>query len=118
MASLLFVDDDPEQLHIWELVLAASGHEVRTARSTGDALRELSASPPDVMMMDLWLPRLADGLSLIRSAGEQGYTGKIVVLSGWPDDFYGRPEADRVARTLVKPVPTQMLLDLLRELVP
>ena len=42
---------------------------------------------------------------------------KIVVLSGWPDDLYGRPEETCVEQILLKPVPPAVLLETLRRLL-
>jgi CheY-like chemotaxis protein len=106
--NVLIVDDDPSQLRLWSLILGAAGHEVRTAASRGEAQAELSGRAPDVLLMDLRMPRAEDGFALIRAAA--GCAGKILVLSGWPEDLDGRPEAGQVARVLLKPIRTAELL--------
>lgn len=109
--NVLVVDDDRAQLRLWSLILAAAGHDVRTAASRREAQAELAERPPDVLLMDLRMPRMEDGFALIRAAS--GCGGKIVVLSGWPEDLEGRPEAEQVARVLLKPIPTAALLEAL-----
>ena len=111
--NVLVVDDDRAQLRLWSLILAAAGHDVRTAASRREAQAELAERPPDVLLMDLRMPRMEDGFALIRAAS--GCGGKIVVLSGWPEDLEGRPEAEQVARVLLKPIPTAALLEALRK---
>ncbi len=111
--NVLIVDDDPSQLRLWSLILAAAGHDVRTAASRCEAQAELSARAPDVLLMDLRMPRTEDGFALIRAAS--ACAGKIVVLSGWPEDLDGRPEAEQVARVLLKPIPTAALLEAVTE---
>lgn len=106
--NVLIVDDDPAQLRLWSLILASAGHRVTTS-SPEDAEKRLSVNPPDVLLMDLRMPRAEDGFALIRAASS--HPGKIFVLSGWPEDLDGRPEARHVTRVLLKPVPTAALLD-------
>ena len=109
--NVLIVDDDPSQLRLWTLILAAAGHDVRTAGSRREAQVELAERAPDVLLMDLRMPRTEDGFALIRAAAT--CPGKIVVLSGWPEDLEGRPEAAQVARVLLKPIRTAALLEAL-----
>lgn len=112
--NVLIADDDTTQLRLWTLILTAAGHRVRAAASAGEAQAQLSADPPDVLLMDLRMPRAEDGLALIRAAASQ--PARILVLSGWPEDLEGRPEARHVARVLAKPIRTAVLLEALRSL--
>ena len=114
MARVLVVEDDPDQLHVRVQLLEFARHEVRPASSLAEAISLLAEFGPEVMVMDLRLPELEDGLRLIRAAGQT--TPRIVVVSGWPEDLEGRPEANRVARILHKPAPTRILLDIIRQL--
>jgi CheY-like chemotaxis protein len=114
MTRILLVDDDAEQVLVWRQLLELAGHAVLSAGSGADAVRLLSAGQPDVLLMDLCLPKMSDGLSLIRAAAGQPHPPRIVVLSGWPEDLYDRPEAALVARILIKPVATPVLLETLK----
>ena len=114
MARLLVVDDDPAQIKIWRLLLEASGHEVESAESLEAALAQLAAVAPDVLIMDLRLPELKEGLVLIRQAGERNAT-RILVMSGWPRDLETLPEGELVCRVLAKPVRPATLLRTIKE---
>lgn len=116
MARLLLVDDDPAQIKIWRLLLEASGHQIETAETLPRAIEKLSMVAPDILLMDLRLPELKDGLTLIRKARETADT-KIVVLSGWPQDLESLPEQKFVHRVLGKPVRPNTLLRHISELV-
>ena len=78
----------------------------------------------DLLIMDLRFLNCAgvadprEGLALIRRIRERGSKIPVVVLSGWPDDLYGRPEERMVSRVMPKPVPTRDLLAAIAELVP
>jgi two-component system, chemotaxis family, CheB/CheR fusion protein len=114
MARLLLVDDDPGQIQCWRLLLENSGHRIETAGTLAHAMEELSSGAPDVLVMDLRLPDLKDGLALIRRAGERAST-RIVVLSGWPQDLESLPERKLVQRVLAKPVKLPALLRAISE---
>ena len=114
MARLLFVDDDPDQIKMWRLVLEGAGHQLEIAETLPQAIQKLAAGP-DILLMDLWLPDLKDGLDLIRVAGGRE-SPRLIVLSGWPQDLEGRPEAKLVDRVLAKPVRPPSLLRAIAEL--
>jgi CheY-like chemotaxis protein len=117
MPRILLVDDDPDQLRIRAELLELDGHTAATARTAGEALAALPDFRPEVMLMDLRLPALNDGLYLIRAAREHAPDLRIVVLSGWPDELYEHPEALHVSRVLMKPARIPQLLETLRSLV-
>jgi DNA-binding NarL/FixJ family response regulator len=66
---------------------------------------------PDVLVMDLRLPKLKDGLSLIRSVDELHLAAKIIVLSGWTEELCDLPEEKLVCRVLGKPIRNEHLLE-------
>jgi CheY-like chemotaxis protein len=114
MARLLLVEDEAAHLNLWRAALANSGHRVEIAQTAEQAIEQL-APPPDLLIMDLRLPELKDGLRLIRKAGESGSI-RMLVLSGWPDDLELLPERKLVHRILVKPVKVPALLIAISEL--
>ena len=117
MCRLLIADDDAQQLAIRKLLLEAAGHEVTVAETAPEARRLLAELHPDVLVMDLCLPKLRDGLSLIRSVGEQSLTAKIIVLSGWTEKLCDLPEEKLVACVLGKPIRNGLLLEAIRAAV-
>jgi CheY-like chemotaxis protein len=64
-ATILVVDDHPQNLKLVRLVLAAEGHNVTTAASADEALRAIDAHAPALILMDLQMPGM-DGLELTR----------------------------------------------------
>jgi CheY-like chemotaxis protein len=111
MCRLLVADDDLQQLGIRKLLLEAAGHEVSVAEDGPAARRLLAELHPDVLVMDLRLPKLKDGLSLIRCVVEQHLAAKIIVLSGWTEELCDLPEEKLVACVLGKPIRNEHLLE-------
>jgi DNA-binding response OmpR family regulator len=62
---ILLVDDDPNLLVLLADQLRADGFEVQTARDGDEALRRLQTGWPDLLIVDMMMPRM-DGLSLAR----------------------------------------------------
>src|SRR6185295_9554312 len=62
---ILIVDDDPNLLVILAEQLRADGFEIQTARDGDEALRRLRTGWPDLLIIDMMMPRM-DGLTLAR----------------------------------------------------
>jgi DNA-binding response OmpR family regulator len=105
MATLLVVDDDPEQLVMRARVLEREGYKVRSATDVAGALMHREF---DLVLMDLRLPTVQDGMNLIASIGSRA---PIIVLTGAPVDDLP------VARVLRKPCRTQAILESIAELL-
>ena len=116
MPRILLVDDDPDQLEIREMILESEGHTVAAISSRHDALSGFARFLPDVVVMDLRLPKTVDGLQLIRELHAANAAVKIVVLSGWPADISGTPEEAMVSKVIQKPVKSELLLRILGQL--
>jgi len=116
MARLLVVDDDVSILGLYKELLEESGHQVRAAASVDEGLSALFAEPPEVLLMDLRVPELEDGLRLLRAIPPRGpgCTG-VEVISGWTADLAEHSERHRVDRVLNKPVRFEALLASIRE---
>lgn len=76
---ILLVDDDPNLLVILAEQLRADGYDVVTARDGEEALRRLRQSWPDLLLIDMLMPRM-DGLTLAREIKAQADL-PIIVLS-------------------------------------
>jgi DNA-binding NarL/FixJ family response regulator len=85
--------------------------EVAVAEDAPAARRLLAELHPDVMVMDLCLPKLKDGLSLIRWVDEQRLSARVIVLSGWTEELCDLPEEKLVACVLGKPIRNEHLLE-------
>jgi len=65
---IFLVENHPDTLTYVRRFLERAGHEVDTAQSMEETLRELPAKPRDVLLADLGLPD-GDGWSLLEQLG-------------------------------------------------
>ncbi|HKW99763.1 MAG TPA: response regulator [Bryobacteraceae bacterium] len=122
MAQLLLVDDNTQLLDLYKAILEQAGHRVSVADNARDAISLLHETSPEIVVMDLRMPEMEDGLALIRNV--VSYTpparttpAKIVVISGWAEDLLEAPEKVHVARVLSKPARMEVLLRSISELM-
>ncbi|ONI83158.1 DNA-binding response regulator [Actinosynnema sp. ALI-1.44] len=85
MAAILLIEDDPLVRRGLQLALARHGHDVRTAETGEDGLREFHSATPDLVVLDLMLPGI-DGIEVCRRIRQAG-TAPVVMLTARGDDF-------------------------------
>lgn len=77
---VLIVDDNPQNLKLAKVILAAEGYDVKTAIDAEDALRILESFAPQLILMDLQLPRM-DGLELARRLKADPTRRAIIIIA-------------------------------------
>jgi two-component system OmpR family response regulator len=76
-AHLLVVEDDPGIAELLSTALSFAGFEVRTAGTAAEALREVAARQPDLIVLDIMLPD-SDGFDVLRRI--RGQSSRLPVL--------------------------------------
>ena len=121
MACIVLADDRLDELQVLAMLLEAGGHKVLAAMSPNDAIRQIERGGPDAVLLDLKFPNAQgepdaeEGFALIRRIHELAPGAAVFVLSGWPEEIYGRPEEGLVTRVMVKPVLLPALLEAISE---
>lgn len=64
MARILVVDDEPDVRELFNITLKMAGHVTETASDGLEAVDKLKAEIPDLVLLDLMMPRL-DGFGLL-----------------------------------------------------
>jgi len=77
---ILIVDDNPTNLKLARVVLAAEGYEVRVAVDAEEAMAMLDGFHPRLILMDLQLPGM-DGLTLTRLLKADPVTSDVTILA-------------------------------------
>lgn len=64
--SVLVVEDEPHIIESLSFLMKRAGHKVRIARDGDAAIRTMEAETPDLVLLDIALPR-RDGLDVCRA---------------------------------------------------
>jgi CheY-like chemotaxis protein len=64
MANIMFIDDDPVLLKLYSTRLSSDGHQVTTAGNGEAAIELLQTVIPDIIVVDLLMPKL-NGFSFL-----------------------------------------------------
>lgn len=85
-ASILIVDDDEGLRQLLRLALKFAGMDVREAGDGVDALAQIRADPPDLILLDVMMPQM-DGLTLCRTLRADPETEHlpVIMISGKTD---------------------------------
>jgi len=116
--KILLVDDEPDLVQMIKLRLKAAGYEVATAGDGQQALEAVKTEKPDLMILDLMLPKL-DGYKVCRFLKFDERTKDIPILI-----FTARAQEQDIKLAtecgadgyLTKPFEAQTLLAKLQEL--
>ncbi|HUZ39643.1 MAG TPA: response regulator [Streptosporangiaceae bacterium] len=79
MTSVLVVDDDPDVCDLVRYKLEQSGFDVRRASDGDQALREVDAEVPDLVLLDIMMPGMS-GLEVLERWRANGATEKLPVI--------------------------------------
>jgi len=82
---ILVADDNPTNLEVLRVRLNAHGYEVVTAVDGEDALRSARELEPDLVLLDIMMPRL-DGISVLAETKPLS-EARIIELLTWQNLF-------------------------------
>jgi CheY-like chemotaxis protein len=91
MAKILCIDDESAALSVRKRVLESAGHQVVTARSGGEGIQLFRSQPPDLVLLDYWMPGM-NGIVAARELRRIDASVPIIILSGLaqlPDETMG-----------------------------
>ena len=115
MATIALVDDDKNILESVTMLLEQEGYHVRAYSDGAAALGALTATPPDLAILDIKMPRM-DGLELLRRLRQHAdlpvifLTSKdeeideLMGLNAGADDYIRKPFSQRLLLERVKAV--------------
>jgi len=120
MPRVLVVDDEPEIRRLVRRVLEAEGLEVEEAPDGQEAVEACHRRPPDLMVLDLIMPR-KEGLETIREVKSDLPSLKIIAISGGgqgqPEGYLNLARHLGAERALAKPFLPMQLVQLVNELL-
>jgi CheY-like chemotaxis protein len=80
MARILVVDDDPDFVEITRTILEANGHQVATAASGEKALLAMRKDVPDLVLLDVMMSSVLDGLNLSHAMSADSMLRKVPII--------------------------------------
>jgi len=102
MAQVLVIEDDTDVREAIGRLLTVAGHEVRLCATALDGLREVTARPPDVVVLDLGLPdldgaavlsriRITSDVPILVATAREEESEMIRLLRAGADDYVVKP---------------------------
>ena len=80
MAKILVVDDDPDFVKITRTILKSQNHEVVTAANGEKALAAMRQEKPDLVLLDIMMAYILDGLDVSRAMASDPALKDIPVI--------------------------------------
>jgi excisionase family DNA binding protein len=117
---VLIVDDDPGLRGFVRASLELEGYAVREAGSADEGLSAIDEEPPDLILLDVMMPKV-DGWEMLRRLQERHGVGSIPVLmfSGKVDEASAQEATKRGASGFIgKPFDPQQLIESAKQMLP
>lgn len=115
---ILVVDDNQDSADSLAVWLRLKGHDVRTAYDGPQALDLALEQPPDLVLLDIGMPRMS-GYEVARRLRAHPDTRRamLVAMTGWGQEEDRRQSREAgIDQHLVKPLEPRVLEDLLARL--
>ena len=108
------VDDDPAIVDL--ITETMEGHEIRSANNGSDAIEMARKYRPDIIVMDVTMPRLSGTVACARIKAEPGISHiPVILLTGWgkisdiedgfnakADDYIVKPFSPRMLKSRIE----------------
>ncbi len=77
---ILIAEDDPNSLHLLKKYLEAKGHQVIGALNGQEALEKCAEHKPEVLLLDVMMPKL-DGWAVLQKLRESGAKTPVIMVT-------------------------------------
>jgi len=124
--KILIVDDDPDITDALSMILESKGYEVVTAQDGMEGLASLKAEKPDVMILDLLMPKM-DGFAVCKELQDPRWSKyrdvRILILTSVREEASRRRYELETGLELnvddyvEKPISPDVLLDRVEKLI-
>jgi CheY-like chemotaxis protein len=83
--TILVVDDEPLVRDLLVQFLSLRGYRALGMKDGSDALSMVEQAPPDLILLDLFMPGM-DGVEVLRQLRQREYTGGVIIITGSHDE--------------------------------
>lgn len=116
---ILVIDDQPDEREIQAAMLGHLGYTVETAEDGETGMKIAAESPPDMILLDVAMPRL-DGFAVCRSLREEPGTAEVPILfftASVVGDLEDRARDAGATGIMVKPLDPHQVAARIAELI-
>lgn len=116
---ILVIDDSTTNIVLLEAVLNSKGYNIETALSAKEAFSIISKTPPNLILLDLLMPKM-NGFDFLKEIKSNSQTSSIpiVVISALTDDENVQKALELGAVEFVrKPVDIQNVIQLVKNIL-
>ncbi|MFH1406599.1 MAG: response regulator [Candidatus Omnitrophota bacterium] len=114
--KILVVDDEERIVNTLEGFFSAKGEKMFTAFSGEEALKVLEEEGPDVMLLDIQMPKV-NGIEVLKFAKQGHRSIKIIVVTGHGDEYRDEVMKLGADAMLTKPFGIKVLTDKIDEVM-
>lgn len=120
--TILVVDDDPDFVAYLRTIFEEAGHFVTTAHDGEEALKHVERSPPDLVTLDINMPRKSGVLFYrqMKASVDAGLRSiPVIVITGMPlmSDYFIERFRAAPERVFDKPIAKDSLITAVNELL-
>ena len=119
MPKVLVVDDDPTILRLLQVNLEMEGYEVQTASDGSQALDQIRAVEPDLVLLDVMMPQL-DGWHVceqVRNDPDLAHVPVVFLSARAQNSDRDRGRQAGADAYITKPFDPLALVELIRDLI-
>jgi CheY-like chemotaxis protein len=87
--SLLVIDDHREVGDFIAVAAEAAGYSTKVTTDSKGALDLCRKLRPDVVVLDIFMPD-KDGIEIVAGLSSIGFDGRLLIVSGHPEDYLAR----------------------------
>jgi CheY-like chemotaxis protein len=113
MKSVLVVDDDPNIVKTYKLVLESVGYRVDTARNGVEAIFKSKKVHHDLIIIDMNLPDML-GNQLAEQMRKEKPDIKIIMITGY-SSYVEQLDEFNIDEMLMKPIPPEDLVEMAKK---
>lgn len=123
MPTILIVDDDPDFVNATRIVLEKEGYKVERAAGGKEGFQKAQESNPDLVILDVMMDSVLDGISVSRKMNEDNATRNIpivMVTSIANTDFaelFPTDEYIHIDAFMSKPIDPEKLINKVRRIL-
>jgi CheY-like chemotaxis protein/anti-sigma regulatory factor (Ser/Thr protein kinase) len=116
-SSVLIVDDDADFRDLLQSILGGAGYRTGLASDGREALERLDRESFDVILLDIWMPRM-NGLEMLTELRARWLLPKVIVMSGdnQPETLLSAVR-EQAYQYITKPFQPSELLDMVADVL-